>query len=222
MNFDITINNGTVIDGTGQPRFRAGVGILDGKIAAIAPGEPLAGRQTIDAAGQIVAPGFIDLHSHADWILPIPDHDQILAPLLLQGITTLVTGNCGSSPAPVTEKSRPLLAEPSEMFREGAVLDRWRSTSEFLDVLEQDGVFFNTALLVGHGTLRYAAMGERANSFAPPTPPEMETMRRLTRQALREGAFGFSTGLAYAPCVFADNEELAPLLQTTADRKSVV
>lgn len=221
MNLDLVINNGTVIDGTGRPRFRADVGIRDGKIAAIARDEPLTARQTLDATGLIVAPGFIDVHSHADWVLPLPDHDQILAPLLLQGITTLVTGNCGFSPAPVTGESRSLLDGFSEMLREGAIPGRWRSMAEFLDVLEQDGLFFNTALLVGHGALRYAAMGDRANSFTPPTPREMDGMRRLIRQAMREGAFGFSTGLAYAPSVFARNEELLPLLQTTAEEDGV-
>ena len=150
MNFDLVINNGTVIDGTGQARFRANVGILDGKIAAISQDGPLTGRQTLDATDLIVAPGFIDIHSHADWVLPLPDHDQILAPLLLQGITTLVTGNCGFSPAPVTEESQPLLVEFSEMLRERDVPNRWRSMAEFLDVLEKDGLFLNTALLVGH------------------------------------------------------------------------
>ncbi len=99
MNFDLVINNGTVIDGSGRSRFRANVGICDGKITAISPAESLAGRQSLDAAGLVVALGFIDVHSHADWVL---------APLLLQGITTLVTGNCGFSPAPVTPESRPL------------------------------------------------------------------------------------------------------------------
>jgi N-acyl-D-amino-acid deacylase len=221
MNFDLVINNGTVIDGTGRARFRADVGILDGKIAAIAPDEPLVGRQTLDAAGLIVAPGFIDVHSHADWVLPLPDHDQILAPLLLQGVTTLVTGHCGFSPAPVTEESQLLLAEFSEMQRERDLPGRWHSMAEFLKVLEQDSLFFNAAFLVGHGTLRYAAMGDRANSAAPPTPQEMDGMRRFARQALQEGAFGFSTGLAYAPCVFARNEELLPLLQTTAEEGGV-
>jgi N-acyl-D-amino-acid deacylase len=216
MDFDLVISSGTVIDGTGRPRFRADLGILEGRIAAVATGERLNGRQTLDATGLIVAPGFIDVHSHFDWILPLPDHDQILAPLLLQGVTTLVTGNCGFSPAPVTEESRSLLDGFSEMLREGAVPNRWRSVSEFLDVLEQDGLLFNTAFLVGHGALRYVAMGERADSSALSTPQEMDTMRRLTRQALREGAFGFSAGLAYAPGVFARNEELLPLLQIVA------
>ena len=115
MDIELVINNGTVIDGTGRPRFRADLGISDGKITAIAAGERLAGHQSLDAAGLVVAPGFIDVHSHADWVLPISDHDEILAPLLLQGITTLVTGNCGFSPAPLAEESGLLLDGFSEM-----------------------------------------------------------------------------------------------------------
>ena len=217
MDFDLVITNGTVIDGTGRPRFRADVGIQGGKIAALATGERLAGRQTLDGAGLVVAPGFIDVHSHSDWILPLPDHDEVLAPLLSQGVTTIVTGNCGFSPAPVTEESRPMLDEFSEMLRGQPFPYRWRSMAEFMDLLERDVLLFNAAFLVGHGTLRYAVLGDRANSSTPPTPEEMEALHHLTRQALREGAFGFSTGLAYAPCVFARNEELLPLLQTTAE-----
>lgn len=216
MNFDLVITNGTVIDGTGRSRFRADLGIQGGKIAAIATGECLSGRQTLDATGLIVAPGFIDVHSHSDWVLPLPDHDQILAPLLLQGITTLVTGNCGFSPAPVTEDSIPLMDEISEMIRERAFPYRWRSFAEFLDVLEHDGLLFNAAFLVGHGTLRYAVMGGRANNPTSPILEEMDALCYLTRQALREGAFGLSAGLAYVSGIFAHNQELLALLQTVA------
>ena len=80
MEFDLIIINGTVIDGTGRPRFKADIGIQDGRIGALSTGEPLAGRQELDAAGLVVAPGFIDMHSHSDWILPLEDHDQGLAP----------------------------------------------------------------------------------------------------------------------------------------------
>jgi N-acyl-D-amino-acid deacylase len=217
MDFELAITNGTVIDGTGQPRFRADLGIQRGKIAAIAAGEHLTGRQTLDAAGLVVAPGFIDVHSHADWILPLPDHDEILAPLLLQGVTTLVTGNCGFSPAPATEAAVPLLDGYSEMMRERAFPYRWRSFAEFLDTLERDGLLLNAAFLVGHGALRYKVMGGRADTAAPPAPGEIDALCRLTRQALREGAFGLSAGLAYAPGVFARNEELLPLLQVVAE-----
>jgi N-acyl-D-amino-acid deacylase len=220
MNFDLVIANGTVIDGTGRPRFRADLGIQNGRIAAIAAGERLIGQRALDATDLIVAPGFIDIHSHSDWILPLPNHDQILAPLLLQGITTLVAGNCGASPAPVTEDSFPLVRDASEALGE-PFSPRWYSMAEFLDALERDGVLLNAAFLVGHGTLRYAAMGERADGPAPPTAQEMDALRHLTRQALQEGACGLSAGLAYTPGVFARNEELLPLLQTVAEESAV-
>jgi N-acyl-D-amino-acid deacylase len=221
MDFDLVITDGTVIDGTGQPRSRADLGIRDGRIAAVATDERLTGRQTLDAAGLVVAPGFIDAHSHSDWILPLLDHDQILSPLLLQGITTLVTGNCGFSPAPVTKDSIPLLDGFSEAMREGPLAYRWRSLAEFLDVLEREGLLLNAASLVGHGALRYAAMGDRADGPTLPTRDEMDALCRLTRQALREGAFGLSAGLAYAPGVFARDGELLPLLRVVAEEGGI-
>lgn len=221
MDFDLVIANGTLIDGTGRPRFRADLGIQCGKVAAIATGEHLSGPHTLDATGMVVAPGFIDVHSHSDWILPLPDHDQILAPLVLQGVTTLVTGNCGFSPAPVAEDATSPVDGFSEMLRERAFPYRWRSMAEFLDVLERDGLLLNAACLVGHGTLRYAVMGERADGSVPPTAEELDGLRRLTRQALREGAFGLSAGLAYAPGVFARNAELLPLLRAAAEEGGI-
>jgi len=216
--FDLVITNGTIVDGTGRPRFRAEVGIRDGRIAAVDTGEPLNGRERLDATGLVVAPGFIDVHSHGDWILPLEDHDEILAPLVLQGITTLVTGQCGFSPAPVTDDSIPRVDAFSEMLRERDFTYRWRSMGEFLDALQGDGLLLNAAFLVGHGTLRQAVMGDRADA---PTPEEMESLRQLTRQALQAGAFGFSAGLAYAPGIFGRNDELLALLRVVADEGGV-
>jgi N-acyl-D-amino-acid deacylase len=218
MDFELVITNGTIVDGTGRPGFRADLGIRDTRIVALAAGERLAGRQTIDATGLIVAPGFIDIHSHSDFILPLPDHDQILAPLLLQGITTLVTGQCGISPAPVTEASIPLVDAASEPGRDRAFPYPWRSMAEFLESLEQEGLLLNAAFLVGHGTLRHAVMGQRASA---PSPAEMQALCQLTGQALREGALGLSAGLAYAPGVFARNSELLTLLETVADEGGI-
>ena len=218
MDFDLVIHNGTILDGSGRPRFQADLGLQDGKIAAISRGEPLAGGQSLDAVDLAVAPGFIDAHSHADWILPLSDHDQILAPLLLQGITTLVTGQCGFSPAPVSEPSIPLVNGFSEMLRERELAYRWRSLAEFLDCLEGEGLLLNAAFLVGHGTLRYAAMGGRTDA---PGPGEMEALLQLTRQALRDGVFGLSAGLAYAPGIFARNDELLALLRLVAAERAI-
>ena len=167
MDFDLVIANGTVIDGTGKARFRADVGTKDGKIVAVAAGERLAGRQTLDASGLIVAPGFIDVHSHSDWILPLSDHDEILAPLLLQGITTVVTGQCGFSPAPVTEDSVALLDGSAKMMREQDFAYRWRSMAEFLDGLKRDGVMINTAVLA---TLRARGDVMEHSALTPAQP----------------------------------------------------
>ncbi len=218
MNYDLVIKNGTVVDGTGRTRFRADLGILNGKISTVAAGSPLSGAQALDASGLVVAPGFIDLHSHADWILPLDDHDQILAPLLMQGITTLVVGQCGFSPAPVTKDSIPLVDSFTEMLRERAFPYPWRSMAEFLDVLDADGLLLNAAFLVGHGTLRYAVLGEDSRV---PNAGEMDTLRGLIRESMRQGAFGLSAGLAYAPGVFAQNSELLELLRTVKEEDAM-
>jgi N-acyl-D-amino-acid deacylase len=221
MDYDLVIANGTVIDGAGKRRFPADVGIRAGRIAAVSRGEPLAGRRTLDAAGMIVAPGFIDVHSHSDWVLPLADHDDILAPLLLQGITTLVTGQCGFSPAPVSDASLPLLDESAEMIKVRDFPYNWRSTAEFLGALEAHGVMLNTAALVGHCAVRYMAMGHGANAAALPAPEDIETLCSLTRQALNEGALGLSAGLAYVPGVFARDDELLSVLRVVAEEGGV-
>ena len=215
MEFDLIITNGTVIDGTGRRRFRADVGVLDGRITAVSEGEPLAGRDTLDASGLIVAPGFIDVHSHADWILPLPDHTAILAPLLLQGITTLVAGQCGFSPAPVTGDSIPFVDAFSRTLRDRDFAYEWHSTAEFLEAIERQGLLLNVACLVGHGTLRHIAMGDARQA---PTPPELDVMCRELARALDQGALGLSAGLAYAPGIFAGNDELLALLEVAAAR----
>lgn len=213
MEIDLVIANGTIIDGTGRPRFRADVGIRDGRISAIATDGPLSGRQTLDASGMAVSPGFIDVHSHSDWILPQADHEEVLAPLVLQGVTTIVTGQCGYSPAPVTAESAPLVGWFSETLRDKAYAFDWFSMDDFLGILEREGVLLNTATVLGHGTIRYAVMGERTG---PPTVQDLDGMGELTRRAIREGAFGLSAGLAYAPGVFARSDELLPLLRVAA------
>jgi N-acyl-D-amino-acid deacylase len=218
MDLDLVIRGGMLADGTGRARYRADVGVARGRIAAIAvPGQLAAGR-SLDATGLVVAPGFIDLHSHSDWVLPHPEHDAILAPLLAQGVTTIVAGNCGISPAPVTDASLRDLDHASELLRDGAFAYGWRSMGEWLGALEANGVLLNTGMLVGHGTLRQAVMG---NASAVPDAARMRALRDGTKQALREGAFGLSAGLAYAPGVFAKTAELTDLARAVADEGGV-
>ena len=117
MEYDLIIKNGTVVDGSGALRFRADVALKDRKIAAvIAPGDAATASapREIDASGLAVAPGFIDLHSHSDWVLPIPDHGKILKPFVQQGVTTFVGGNCGFSTAPVLRERQRMLDESGQ------------------------------------------------------------------------------------------------------------
>ncbi|MEZ4303002.1 MAG: amidohydrolase family protein, partial [Polyangiaceae bacterium] len=199
-------------------RFRADVGIHRGRIAAVASPGLLSAPTTIAAAGAVVAPGFIDLHSHSDWVLPHPDHDTILEPLLAQGVTTIVAGNCGISPAPVTERSTRCLDHASEILRDAELSYEWRTMGDWLDGLASKGVLLNTAMLVGHGTLRQAIMGDEPSE---PGPERQRLLREQTRQALREGAYGMSAGLAYAPGVFAKNAELIDLTRVVAEEGGV-
>lgn len=218
MEFDRVIARGAIFDGTGAPRYLADLGLNKGRIEAIAQPGSLTGAHVLSAEGLGVAPGFIDIHSHVDWTLPLLDHQAVLAPMVAQGITTVVAGNCGFSPAPVSDVSAPLMDGFSEVLRDSAFPYRWRTMAEFLDTLEQDGLLMNAAFLVGHGTARYAAMGKRPTA---PTESERNEMRAIVRQAIRDGAFGLSAGLAYDPGVFARNDELLDLLRTVADEGAV-
>src|SRR5262245_59724114 len=133
MEFDLVIRRGTIIDGSGKARYPADLGVRHGTISAIAQAGSLTGGRSLDAAGLVVAPGFIDIHSDSDWVLPLPDHDKTLAPLVHQGVTTLVAGNCGHSPAPVTESSARLTDASCETLKDQDFQYQWRSMGEFLD-----------------------------------------------------------------------------------------
>ena len=181
--FDVLIVGGRVIDGTGAPWTMADVGIVGDRIAQIGRLAGLAAARRIDAAGLVVAPGFVDPHAHArDRLFDLPTADGYL----FQGITTVVDGNDGSSPLPLA----PFLARA------------------------EDGRFaINLASFVGHGTIRERVMGT-ANRRA--TPAELAGMRTLVTQAMRDGALGLSTGLAYVPGTYAETSELIELSRVVA------
>jgi N-acyl-D-amino-acid deacylase len=216
--FDIVIKNGRVVDGTGSPWFVADVGVTQGRIEEIGSVDSRQGRMVIPADGLVVAPGFVDIHSHADFILPLANHIDILAPLVQQGITTLVTGNCGLSPAPVNPANLPLLKSYTEFFQGGELSWTWETMGEFLDCLEESGSVFNVVPLVSHGAIRIAVMGFRAGE---PSPVQMEEMQSLAAQAMEDGAFGLSAGLIYAPGMYASTDELIAITQSLIPRGGV-
>lgn len=202
----VALTGGLVADGTGtEPR--PGTVVIEGEriSAVLPPGEPVAGAEVIDATGNIVAPGFVDLHSHADFSIGAsPAAESQLA----QGVTTLVTGNCGWSPFPVTELE-PLRSGTA--FLAPSLDWTWTDLTGFADTLKPA---VNVALQVGHCTLRIAAMG---SAQRPPTTTELRAMQDLLREAATQGAIGFSTGLIYAPGTYAAPEEVAALVATAAE-----
>jgi N-acyl-D-amino-acid deacylase len=206
--FDLLLRNGRVVDGSGAPAYAADVGVRDGKLLEIGRLDGAQADREIDVAGRVVAPGFIDIHSHCDFILPLPDQGDLLEPFVRQGITTLVVGNCGYAPAPINPATAPLMQAYTAFIKPRDLDWRWRTFGEYLDTLERDGVFMNTVPLAAHGALRIAVMGFDARA---PNDGELAHMKRQLEECMDSGAHGVSCGLIYAPGMFASTDELAAL-----------
>jgi N-acyl-D-amino-acid deacylase len=210
--FDIIIKNGKIIDGTGNPWFKADLGIKNGKIAKIGCLSSSRAEKTLDADGLIVCPGFIDMHSHSDFsVIFNPKAESTIR----QGVTTLVVGNCGMSLAPVNPAREDLLMRYiSPFLPPGEKLEiKWSTFSEYLKHQEKFGVSSNIANLVGHGTVRIAVMGFEERT---PTKEELGEMKMLVAEAMEAGAFGMSTGLIYPPGIYSKTEELIELAGVVA------
>ena len=207
MNCERKLSGGLVVDGTGSPAYRADVAISDGRIHAIGDLSELEARETVDCSNRVVTPGFIDMHSHSDFLLPGADASTLVEPFLRQGMTTLVGGNCGFSPAPLTEKNRKSTRESSRLIVDDEIEPHWESMDGYLSALDEGGVPLNVAELVGHGAVRAAVMGSL--DPAVPDQEQLHEMERLTRESLAAGCVGVSTGLGYPPGIFAQHDELA-------------
>jgi N-acyl-D-aspartate/D-glutamate deacylase len=203
---DLLLRGGSVVDGTGAPAVRADVAVAGDRIAAVGDLGTLAARTMLDCTGLVVTPGFIDLHSHADWLVPGAEAGALVEPFVRQGMTTLVGGNCGFSPAPLTARNRAAARESSRLIVDAEIALRWETMREFLDALETTGVPLNVAELVGHGAVRAAVTG--VLEPAPPDAATLAAMERLVREALDAGCVGVSTGLGYPPGIFAGDAEL--------------
>ena len=182
---DLILHGGSVIDGSGSAAVRADVGIAGDRIVFVGPSAGRKAKRTIDATGLVITPGFIDPHTHTAGDLSDPKRSRNDA-YLMQGVTTVATGNDGDSPADT-----------------GATLAKW----------EQQGIGTNAVLFIGQGTVRHEVMGM---SDAAPTPEQMEKMKALVDKAMKGGAIGISTGLYYAPGSYSSTEEVIALSRVAA------
>ncbi|MHB8091215.1 MAG: N-acyl-D-amino-acid deacylase family protein [Syntrophales bacterium] len=205
--YDILFKKVTVVDGTGGAPYEADVAVAGDRIAEIAPELCGAASVVVAGAGLVLAPGFIDIHSHTDANI---FENPFAESKLLQGVTLDVTGNCGLGFFPVAENRRGILEEYLAMhefvFPQGGI--KWSDLAGFADKLEKVGIGVNLAPLIGHGALRIAVMGMENR---PPERQEMGEMKRLLEEMLAQGAWGMSTGLIYPPGSFASTEELIEL-----------
>ncbi len=204
---DVLLTGVDVMDGSGSPPFRADVGLEGDCIAAIGDLSAQTAPTVIDGQGLVAAPGFIDMHSHSDFTLPINPRAKSK---IHQGVTTEVVGMCGASPAPLDPagKERRARSDPRLPWD-------WDSFAAYLDALRTKGISVNIVPLVGHGTVREYVLGLNDR---PPTPDELDRMARAVAQAMDEGAWGLSSGLIYPPGVYADTEELIALSRIPAAR----
>jgi N-acyl-D-amino-acid deacylase len=204
--FDLIIANGHVIDGTGSPWYSADVGIRAGHIAAIGKLGAAAAKRRIDAAGKVVAPGFIDMLGQSEFTILV---DPRLPSKIYQGITTEITGE-GTSPAPLTGAAR---VEAGQTLEHYGLKADWQSLGEYFARLERQGIGINLASYVGATTVREVVIGVENR---PPSAAELVRMRALVREAMEQGAVGVSTSLEYAPAPYAGTEELIALASEAA------
>jgi len=207
--------NGTIIDGTGRPAIVGSVLVENNQISDIiaATTEVPAADRVVDAEGLVIAPGFIDMHSHADWVLPWEEHPRVLKCLVEQGITTVVAGNCGISPAPMTAAAVARTEILATIVKAGPFEYRWESMDEYLGHIEENGTIVNLAELVGHAAVRYVT--SKIDRGEMPAA-DLDDSLANTRRALDEGACGLSFGLGYDPGMFSSQGELAAFCKTAA------
>jgi len=214
MEYDIIIKNGKIIDGAGNPWYPGEIGIKDGKIVKISHKITTEAKKVIDAIGLVVCPGFIDIHSHTDYILPVSRSQEST---LYQGVTTAVVGMCGLGMAPIPN------GKEEDFLKIASVLDPvlaqfdypYHTYSEYLDYNEKKRNSANLIFFVGYGSLRWA--GGQGSENRPANSTELQQMKEYLREAMDAGAFGMSTGLIYAPQLYAKTEEIIELAKVVAE-----
>ncbi|MEI3614793.1 N-acyl-D-amino-acid deacylase family protein [Pseudogracilibacillus sp. SO30301A] len=207
---DLLIKNGEIVDGTGSESYQADIGIKSNEIVMIKPNIDQDAYIVIDASGYTVTPGFIDIHGNSEWTLPANNKGESK---IRQGVTTEVQGHCGFSAAPVIEKNSnhllSYLANTALLSDEEKKKWNWRSQAEFMrDEIEKNGIPFNIAPMVGHGTIKIGVMGFEKRE---PTSKELDQMTELLKFELENGLFGMSSGLQYEPGFYSSKKEINAL-----------
>jgi N-acyl-D-aspartate/D-glutamate deacylase len=208
MLYDLIVRNGTVIDGSGKPGLAADVGIQDDRIVVVGTVNG-ATKQTIDATGRVVTPGFIDVHSHDDFALldrPLCDFK------IMQGVTTEVIGNCGFGAAPASAAYKNFLRGFGAVLFGPLGQFSWETTDEFFRLFESRPPSVNVVAQIPHAAVRYGVLGADKR---PPSSPELAQMQALVREGMEAGAVGFSTGLYYLP--HTQTEEVIALAKVVAE-----
>jgi len=199
--FDVVITNGHIIDGTGSPWYSGDVGIRDGKIAAIGNLSGAARRRTIDAGGKVVAPGFIDMLGQSELTILV---DPRLPSKIFQGITSEITGEGGSA-APLNDA---IIQSERSDYDHYKIDPDWRTFRQYFARLEKQGMGINLASYVGATQVRRMVLGD---NDVQPTPGQLDEMKALVEQGMKDGAVGVSTSLEYAPAPYAKTDELIAL-----------
>ena len=210
---DLIIKNGKIIDGTGNPWYKADLSIENGKIAEIGQLKNISAGKIIDAKGLVVSPGFIDIHSHADATNFInPKQESTIR----QGITTHIAGNCGYGLAPINPERKDLVVNylGDIVASSDQLKIEWTTFNEYLNKVQESGISSNMMLLVGHGVVRIAAMDFDNRE---PTESELNIMKDHVRESMESGALGLSTGLLYPPGIFAKTDEIIELCNVVAE-----
>jgi len=210
MMFDTLICNGTLVDGTGAGARQADLGIRNEVIADIGDLGDATADRIVDATGQVVAPGFIDIHTHSDLTLLAEPHGLSK---ILQGVTTEVTGNCGYSPFPISPARTETLRETLSSVFGDAVPWTWQDLEGYRQAATEIGLAINIAPLVGHSAVRGMVVGFEDR---PATADEIRAMNYQVDQAMAQGAFGFSTGLTLPPSAYGDTAEIIALTEAMA------
>jgi len=211
------LKNGLIVDGTGKKGELGSLLIKGTKIEEVSHGPIHVDCETIDCTEKVIAPGFIDVHSHMDWVLPIKGREDMKSPFTAQGCTTFVAGNCGYGAAGFRKKSghrkriRPVLYGSSNLG--------WDTMEEYFAHLRSVGMSHNLVTMVGHGTTRASIRGFDAS---PPDDDEMKELLALIEEAMDQGAWGASFGLQYAPGIFAAPDEVEQIARLVAKKGKIV